>query len=200
MAGALKQQKYTFDDFCVLVRDKQKADLLDGVIYMASPDNLDANRLNLWLGGLVDDYATLRDLGEVFVSRVAFRLDDFSAPEPDIGFVLKERLHLKRRGFFQGAPDLAMEIVSPDSIERDYLEKKESYARFGVLEYWIIDEIKRQVRLFRGGRHGKYREIRTKGGIFHSEVLQGFWLRPAWLWQVPRPAKSSVLQEILEGA
>ena len=40
---------YTYDDFCQMVREDQKADLIDGVIYMASPENIDANRLFVWL-------------------------------------------------------------------------------------------------------------------------------------------------------
>ena len=88
MAGALKQQRYTFDDFLVLIRDKEKADLLDGVIHMASPEAPETNRLFVWLIGLLDDYVELLKLGEVFGSRVAFRLEGSSGPEPDIAFVL----------------------------------------------------------------------------------------------------------------
>ncbi|MBL8794164.1 MAG: hypothetical protein JNM56_09680 [Planctomycetia bacterium] len=40
---------YTFDDFCVLVNGKQKGDLIDGVIYVASPENIGANELFRWL-------------------------------------------------------------------------------------------------------------------------------------------------------
>src|SRR5215470_15904475 len=102
MAGALKQQLSSFDEFCIVVRDKQKADLLDGVIYMASPESLDANRLFVWLIGLLDEFVDYFKLGEVFGSRAAFRLDDANSPEPDIAFVAKNRLDRKRRGFFDG--------------------------------------------------------------------------------------------------
>jgi len=199
MTSALKQYQYTFDDFCVLVKDGQKADLLDGVIYVASPDNLDANRLFLWLAGLIDDFVEEQDLGEVFGSRVAFRLDETSAPEPDIAFVAKDRLTSKRRGFFKGPPDLAIEIVSPESVERDYHEKKAKYEKEGVREYWIVDEMKQHVRLLRLSAKSKYREVAAKQGVLHSDVLTGFWLKPSWLWQQPRRRKSAVLREILRG-
>ena len=200
MAGALKQQLCSFEDFCIVVKDKQKADLLDGVIYMASPESLDANRLFVWLIGLLDDFVEFLKLGEVFGSRAAFRLDNASSPEPDIAFVAKNRLHRKRRGFFDGHPDAAMEIVSAESIERDYHKKKIKYEQHRVGEYWIIDELKQQVRLFRLNGKGKYREVRAKHGILRSEVIPGFWLKTAWLWQQPRPLKSIVLQQILAGA
>jgi len=48
---------YTFDDFCFLVGEETKADLIDGVIYMASPETTDANGLFVWLASLMDFFA-----------------------------------------------------------------------------------------------------------------------------------------------
>src|SRR5438552_4009153 len=118
---------YSFDDFCSLIKEEQKADFINGVIYMASPENTDANELFMWLGGLMHDFAQVRDLGKVYGSRVAFRLDDKNGPEPDIAFVRKRRLARVKRGYVDGAPDLAVEIVSPDSVERDYVRKRAQF-------------------------------------------------------------------------
>src|SRR5262249_54557527 len=118
MATVTKDKLLSFEDFCVLVNDGKKADLLDGVIHMASPDNTDANELNAWLLALMLLFAQRKKLGKVYMSRVAFRLDDCNAPEPDIGFVRKARLKTVRRGQVDGPPDLAVEIVSPDSVDR----------------------------------------------------------------------------------
>src|SRR5450631_4416924 len=91
MATAAQTRKpYTFEDFCALARDGEKADLIDVVIYMASPDNTDANDINGWLFCLVFDFVDFFDLGRIFVSRVACKLDEFNAPEPDILFVPKK--------------------------------------------------------------------------------------------------------------
>jgi Uma2 family endonuclease len=188
---------HTFDDFCALVEDGQKADLIDGVIHMASPENTDANDLFMWLGGLMYDFADERELGKVYGTRVAFRLDKHNGPEPDIGFVRKKRLHLVERGYVRGGPDLAVEIVSPDSVERDYDKKRRQYERAGVREYWIIDEIEQKVTLLRLGKDGKYKEVRPRKGVLHSKALPGFWLRVEWLWQSPLPKKRTVLREIL---
>jgi len=198
MSTASKVSFITFDDFCVLVKDGQKADLIDGVIYMASPDNTDANDLNAWLLVLMRTYARRKDLGKVFVSRVAFRLDDKNGPEPDIAFVRKDRLHLVKRGRVEGAPDLAVEIVSPDSIERDYGKKREQYERFGVREYWIVDELEEKVTLLRLQASGRYREVRPRKGVLQSEVLAGFYLRPEWCWQDPLPDELGLLEQMLK--
>jgi len=197
MRVARRVTSTTFDEFCFLVGDGQKADLINGVIYMASPENTDANLLFMWLGGLLSLYVENFDLGEVLGSRVALRLDDRNGPEPDILFVRKARLHLVRRGHIAGPADLAVEIVSPDSVQRDYLTKRQQYEQAGIEEYWIIDEMMKKVVLLRLGPNGKYREVRPSKGALHSRVLPGFWLRPEWLWQQPRPKKLQILNKIL---
>ncbi|MBI3823396.1 MAG: Uma2 family endonuclease [Planctomycetes bacterium] len=194
----LARDSITFDDFCFLVKEGQKADLIDGVIYMASPDNTDAYRLNKWLLGVLDDFTIELDLGEMFGFRIAFRLDDTNSPEPDIAFLKKARLALVKRGFIDGFPDAAFEIVSPESIERDYKKKRRQYEKHGVGEYWIIDEMEETVTLLRLNRKGKYEEVRAKDGIYHSEVIEGFWLDPTWLWQTPKPKRSVVLKQLLD--
>jgi len=188
---------HTFEDFCFLVKDGEKADLIDGVIYMASPDNTDANELNVWLITVMELVAEETDAGKVYASRVALRLDNRNGPEPDIAFVRKARLKLVKRGHIAGPADLAVEIVSPDSIDRDYVLKRHQYERYGVSEYWIVDELTEKVTLLRLTASGEYREIKPRQGELHSKVLPGFWLRPEWLWQRPRPRKLAVLKELL---
>jgi Uma2 family endonuclease len=187
---------YTFEDFCALVRDDQKADLIDGVIYMASPENTDANQLFLWLASIMNIYARRKKLGKIYGSRVAFRLDKEHGPEPDIAFVRTEHLDRVKRGHVAGAADLAVEIVSPESVERDYYRKRQLYQEYSISEYWIIDEMYQSVTLLRL-RKGKYREVRPKKGELGSNVLDGFWLRKEWLWQDPRPDEFDTLLEIL---
>jgi Uma2 family endonuclease len=187
---------YTFDDFMTLVKDDEKADLIDGVIYMTSPDNTDASDLFGWLYTLWYDFADLKDLGKVYGLRVAFRLNDENSPEPDIAFVHKSRLHLVQRGFVDGPPDAAIEIVSPDSVERDYEKKRKQFEAAGVLEYWIVDEMERKTTFLRLGRNKKYREVKLRKGVFTSTAFPGFWFRPEWLWQEPRPRKTDVLARI----
>jgi Uma2 family endonuclease len=197
MATATKVTPYTFEDFCFLVKDGQKADLIDGVIYMASPDNTDANKLFVWLLRLIGDLVEDGDLGEVLGSRVAFRLDETNAPEPDIAFVRKARAHLIKRGRVEGPPDMAIEIVSPESVDRDYQKKRLQFQQAGVPEYWIVDEMEEKVTLLRLSRQRVYREVRPRKGELHSKILPGLWIRPEWLWQKPRPKIRDILRLLL---
>jgi Uma2 family endonuclease len=189
--------EFTYDDFCALVRDGEKGDLIDGVIYMASPENIDANELEGWLSTLMRLFARKRKLGRVFVSRVACRFDNKNGPEPDILFVSTKHYARIKRGGIEGPPDLAVEIVSPESADRDYKKKRGQYEHFAIPEYWIVDEDLEKVTLLRLDRQGKYREVRARKGMLYSKVLPGFRLDPNWLWQDPRPDELEILQELL---
>jgi Uma2 family endonuclease len=190
---------FTYDDFHAIIHDNQKGDLIDGVIYMASPENTEANDLFGWLYTVMRCYISKRKLGRIFGSRVACRLDDTNAPEPDIIFVVEKNLDRVHRGGVDGAPDLAIEIVSPESVERDYDKKRRQYQRFKIPEYWIIDEHERKVTLLRLDARGKYREVAPRKGIFHSQALEGFWLNPEWLWQYPLPDEMETATQLLAG-
>ena len=119
-----------------------------------------------WLRTFMQLYVQKKKLGKIQGSRVACRLDDKNAPEPDILFVAeknRERLH---RGGVEGPPDLAIEIVSPESVERDYDKKRRQYQRFKIPEYWIIDQYERKVIVLRLDGRGKYREVACARGFF----------------------------------
>ncbi len=196
---SLKPRLFTFEEFCAIVKEHQKADLIDGVIYMASPENHAANELFVWLLSVMAAFVQELRLGRVYGSRVAFRLDRDNSPEPDIAFVRIERYHLAQFGYFEGPPDLGIEIVSPESIERDYQQKRQQFERAGMRDYWIIDPLEQKATILRLGRDGKYREVRKQRGRIASKVLAGFWLETEWLWQSPHPTVREILARLIDG-
>jgi Uma2 family endonuclease len=197
MTATARSGVFTYDDFHAIINDYQKGDLIDGVIYMASPESLEANDLFGWLFTVMRIYIRKRKLGRIFGSRVACRLDDKNSPEPDILFVAEKNRGRLHSGRVDGPPNLAIEIVSPESVERDYDKKRRQYQRFKIPEYWIIDEHELKVTLLHLDARGKYREVAPRKGLFHSRELKGFWLDPTWLWQDPRPDELEVLARLL---
>jgi Uma2 family endonuclease len=70
-------------------------------------------------------------------------------------------------------PDLVVEVVSPASEQRDYVEKREEYLRFGIKEYWIVDEAKDQMLALVRFR-GAWRERTVRPGeLYEPKVLPG---------------------------
>ncbi|MEX2142499.1 MAG: Uma2 family endonuclease [Pirellulales bacterium] len=197
-ATAIRTGHYTFDDFLLLIKEHEKADLLDGVIYMASPESTDDNELGGWLYRLMSEFAKETNQGKCYFSRVAFRITDKRGPEPDVAFVAKERLRIVERGFVDGPPDIAVEIVSPDSAQRDYDLKMNIYEAAGVKEYWVIDPDEQRATFLR--RHGeRFVEVKPQDGRYESQVLVGFFLEIAWLWSKERPSLMAVLPGMLRG-
>lgn len=189
-----------FADFLELIREDQKGDLLDGVIYLASPENIGHNRLSGWLYKVLGAYIEERQLGLLTFSRVAYRLSDKIAPEPDLAFVRRDReQRLERTGYMDGPPDLAIEIVSPDSVDRDYESKRARYEEAGVQEYWIVDPDEQRAT-FLVRTNGGFAEIQPQNHVFPSQVLPGFALDVRWLWQKPLPKTGPIISAILAQA
>ena len=109
------------------------------------------------------------------------------------------REHLHRLGdtYLTGPADLAVEIVSPESVGRDRGEKFYEYERAGISEYWLLDPQIRRAEFYQLGSEGQYHLIAPdKEGVYRSTVLPGFWLRVDWLWQRPLPRMLDVLREL----
>lgn len=198
MVTAARVQPVSFEEFRGIARDGPKADLIDGVVHAAAPDNPMANELFVWLCGIMAAFARAQRLGKIFGARVAYRLDDSNGPVPDIGFVAEERRRRVKRDFIDGPPDLAAEIVTPESVQRDYFDKRRQYEAAGVREYWIVDPMQEKVTLLRlASATRKYRVGRSEKGALCSQVMTGFRLRPEWLWQDPLPPELDILSELL---
>jgi Uma2 family endonuclease len=191
----------SFADFLELVSEDQKADLLDGVIYMASPENIEHGRLIAWLAKILGCFVEERQLGEVTLNRIAYRLSPKDSPEPDVAFLRTDRSSIIKHGYVDGPPDLAVEVVSPESVERDYEQKRDRYERAGVGEYWIIDPDEKRATLLTlvetPGTAPAYREAALDGTIFRSKVVPGFVLDVNWFWQRPLPPALKTVQSML---
>jgi len=68
--------------------------------------------------------------------------------QPDLLFVGKDRSSIVKEEYIEGAPDLVVEVVSPNSEERDRGYKFKLYAEQGVKEYWLADCQKRVLQIF----------------------------------------------------
>lgn len=187
-----------YETFRAIVGDGQKADLIDGVIYMASPDSKINNTLNGLLFTLISNYIEAKGIdGFVFFSRYACRISEIRAPEPDVGYVRPENADRVHENEMEGGPDIVIEIISRDSVQRDYGEKRDLYESAGVEEYWIVDPRQQRVQFLRL-KNGRYELAPLEENrIFKSAVIPGFWLDVNWLLARPIPKAYHCLEEIL---
>ncbi|MBI3736751.1 Uma2 family endonuclease, partial [Candidatus Sumerlaeota bacterium] len=65
-----------------------------------------------------------------------------------------------------------------------------------VREYWLIDPQRKRAEFHRFGKDGTYIPMPIDSdGKFHSEILQGFWMKVDWLWHDPMPTDFYVLKQ-----
>jgi Uma2 family endonuclease len=69
--------------------------------------------------------------------------------EPDLVIIRQGRRGSFSKRGFEGAPDVAVEILSHGTRGNDVFLKKAAYARLGVAEYWIVDPDLGRIEVFR---------------------------------------------------
>ncbi|MFN8533060.1 MAG: Uma2 family endonuclease [Dehalococcoidia bacterium] len=160
------------------------AEWIDGEVLLTSPDNEQNDDINGFLLAILRAFVETNDLGRVFGSRFLTRLSR-SGRQPDVMVVLTEHLDRLERTFLLGPPDLAIEIVSPESQRRDRVEKLREYEQAGIPECWLLDPERRDATFFVLGSDGRYLPAQTPGGVFESRVLAGLKLPVEWCWSPP---------------
>jgi Uma2 family endonuclease len=182
-----------FDAWCT---PETRAEFVDGKVIRMSPVVPEHGSISRFFIMLVGLFLELRPQGELVGPEVQARLRPGLRRVPDLFYVTRE--HTSRIGetLVEGAPDLVIEIVSAESIARDWRDKFLEYQSAGVREYWIIDPAAKVVHLYVLDAAGRYQQQEELDGRLVSTVLEGFWLKPAWLWQEPLPKVMDCLREL----
>jgi Uma2 family endonuclease len=170
------QGEWTYEDYRRLPDDGWIYEVIKGELYMSpAPTPIhQENKGNLFAE--LRDYGRKHDAGKAYDAPIDVILPGLANPvQPDVLFIVKERLHIVKKGRIEGAPDVIVEVLSPWNWNVDRREKFTTYARAGVREYWIVDPRARTIELFflRDGTYsliGKY----GVGETVRSEVLKGF--------------------------
>ncbi|MGH7494629.1 MAG: Uma2 family endonuclease [bacterium] len=179
-----KPRFMTEEEFEAWCDEDTKAEFVDGEVIIMSPASTAHNAGESTLGALIDLFVKRNKLGFVSSTGMAqVRLRQGLRRDPDIVFVQTSRLANIRETYIDGAPDLVVEFVSPDSVIRDWHEKYIEYESAGVREYWIIDQKQKRIAAFILGEDHRYQLLELEDGKLCSRVLPGFWIKPEWFWQ-----------------
>ncbi|GAA4469069.1 Uma2 family endonuclease [Nibrella saemangeumensis] len=123
-------------------------------------------------------YVKQQQLGEILFAPVDVFLDEYTAPQLDLVFVPQSNASIITRDGVMGIPALVVEVISPSSVYRDRVTKKELYARFGVQEYWLVDSADGFIEIvtLQEGRYQLLSAASTEEGQLTSGVLPGLTL------------------------
>jgi Uma2 family endonuclease len=149
---------------------------------MASPASLRHQAVEMFLGTTLNLFVRRMGTGRVYDSQVVMRLGK-NVFMPDVMYISNKRLVNCHPAYMKGPADLVIEVVSPESEERDGKRKFAAYEAGGVREYWLVAPATQKISAFCLGPKRKYRKILAdKNGAVHSVIVPGFFVRPAWLW------------------
>ena len=182
----------------VRAQEKVRAEWIDGQAIIHPFATFEHNKLVMWLLTLITLFVEREKLGfACFDTEMRIATGRPRRLLPDAYFVAESRRHLMDADTIHGPVDLAVEVVSPDSAAADYQIKYHEYARASVREYRIIDPQYRAVFFHRLTNGGTFEPVAPDAdGKLHSAALPGLWVRPADLWQSPRPDVVAVLAEV----
>ncbi len=178
----METQRLTHADFMRLAPEDQKAELIEGEMFVLPPPFFVHERLQGFLFSVLTLFAGRFDLGQVLGSRTAVAISETDTYEPDILFVAKARAPIISERQLLEAPDLVVEILSASTARYDRGPKLAGYGAAGVRELWLIDPYGPAGTQFFQRQADRRVEVAPAAGVLRSVALPGFDLRVAWLW------------------
>lgn len=140
----------TSDELLRMPDDDFRYELVRGELKKMSPAGQRHARISLKIAASLLFYVEKRKLGEAYGADLGYILfrDPDTVREPDASFVRAERVVWTPK-FFAGAPDLAVEVLSPDDTWPEVPEKKDEYLRAGTQAVVIVDPPRKRVEIYR---------------------------------------------------
>ncbi|MBI4634927.1 MAG: Uma2 family endonuclease, partial [Candidatus Rokubacteria bacterium] len=153
----------TYREYAALPDDGRRYEIHDGDLSVTPAPGLAHQKISQRLFDVLFHHVQARGLGEIYYAPVDVILSDRSVVQPDIVFVENSRRGVLGPRGIEGAPTLAVEIMSPSSTLTDRATKHQLYARHGVPYYWIVDPEARAVEAYGLGPGGYTLALRATG-------------------------------------
>lgn len=141
LAEDLEPMKMSYADLLEF-DDQKRYELIDGVLYLMASPRVSHQDILFEIGYQLKTYLKGKKC-RAFIAPLDVKLSgekdnkkEFNVVQPDIMVVCDQNKITEKN--IQGAPDLAIEITSPNNPSHDKLVKLNLYQKFGVKEYWIV--------------------------------------------------------------
>jgi Uma2 family endonuclease len=150
-------------------------ELVRGQLIVREPPGTSHGRISATLCFLVSGFVRREKLGAVFAQDTGFKIE--SNPDtvraPDVAYLSNERMSaVRERGYAAVAPDLAVEVLSPDDRASEILTKVQAWLAAGTMLVWVVDPDRKEVRAYRPT--GSVTIVTLDGSIVGEDVLPGF--------------------------
>jgi Uma2 family endonuclease len=179
-------RKLMAGDLLAMGREGQRFELDDGELIEMPPAGPEHGETENETAYVLTRYVKEHNLGRIWTGDVGFKLLEDRVRAPDVAFVSRERLLRTPRpgtGFYPGAPDLAVEIRSPEDETGELLLKVSRFISAGTRLVWVIDPQRETVTVYRA--NGDVLVLRGEDLVSGEDVLPGFSCRVSEL--LPQP-------------
>ncbi len=153
----------------------KSTELVRGRLVVREPPGARHGSIQATLTYLVTGFVRRHRLGTVFGQDTGFKIasNPDTVRAPDLAFVAAERANqIPARGYAPLAPDLVVEIVSPDDRPGELLTKVGEWLEAGARLVWVIDPERGDARVHRPD--GSLTVVADDGMLEGEEVLPGF--------------------------
>ncbi len=165
----------TAEDLLHLNLQETRAELVGGVLVVREPAGLRHGDVAMQLGAAVAVHAREHGLGRTFAAETGFTLrrNPDTVRAADVAFIANARLPERdTRGFAEVAPDLAIEVLSPDDRPGEVLSQVADWLSAGCRLVWVIDPVREEGRVDRGD--GTQTLLSASDVLDGEDVLPGF--------------------------
>jgi Uma2 family endonuclease len=181
-------ENISFEEFLVRFSEVH-AEWLMGKVIIVVANNAQHQKIILFLIYVMKLFLTFKPKGQLQLAGMPMKVgSDKPAREPDILFILNEHEDRIKSTYIDGPADLVIEVVSPESTDRDRGKKFHEYEAAGVPEYWLVDPLRTESVIYVLGADGRYHPVAPDDqGRLYSAVLPGLYIIPEWLWREKLP-------------
>jgi Uma2 family endonuclease len=173
----------TYADYAALPADGRRYELHEGELSVTPAPGSRHQQVIRDLSFLLHQHVRTRSLGEVLFAPIDCVLSDITVVQPDIVYIeASRRSAISPRGI-EGPPTLAVEVLSPSTLQVDRVVKLQLYARHRVPYYWIVDPEARVIEAYAltGGSYELHARMQGDTPATLSPFLD-LTLVPASIW------------------
>ena len=166
--------RFTIDEVVDRMPERCRWDIRKGELRIMSPSNARHGQITVVISAMLHEYVNKHDLGIVLSADAGFILERFpdTLLAPDVAFIGKDRAHLVEEAFFDGPPDLAVEVISPSESKPKVIEKAHDWLDGGTKLVCLCWPRTQTVTVFAPG-HDE-RTLNADATLDGGDVLPGF--------------------------
>jgi Uma2 family endonuclease len=168
----------TADELLHLHMPGKCVELVRGVLVVREPPGFLHGAVAARLANVITNHVNEQNLGLVLAAETGFKIasDPDTVRAPDVSFVRADRVPRPLpSGYPALAPDLAVEVLSPNDRPGEVLAKVGDWLNAGAALVWVVDPVARRARVYRA--NGSEVLLGDDGVLEGEEVLPGFSCR-----------------------